>query len=360
MKNILVLLLWIIFNVFVPNNIHAQNAEKEYDHLLNELFSTDGPGGAALVAVDGQVVYRKAFGKANLELDVNMKPNHVFRVGSITKQFTACAILKLKEDGKLSLQDDITKFIEGYPTQGYEITIEHLLTHTSGIKSFTSIDRWDADTQKKDFTTEEMIAFFKDEPIDFPPGEKFEYNNSAYFLLGYIIEQISGMSYASYLDEAFFKPLGMKDTYLDEASKIINNRVSGYKVVDGEYKNADYINMSQVYSAGAMLSTVDDLSIWYNSLVEGKVISKESLKMAHTSFVLNNGKETGNGYGWFLGDIKGSPIFEHGGGINGFLSSSLYITNENVFVVVLSNCECNETADVAFKMGAIAIDENDE
>lgn len=355
MKNNLLTALYITSILFISTNTFSQNREQVYDSLLTTLFASNGPGGTALVVKNGDIVYNKAFGKANLELDVPMQTNNIFRVGSITKQFTACAILKLVEQEKLSLNDDITKYIEDYPTFGYKITIEHLLTHTSGIKSFTSLKAWDTKMRKNNITPIEMIDFFKNEPMDFAPGEQFSYNNSGFYMLGYIIEQITGMTYGAYLNNSFFKPLGMTNTSIDNAERIITNRVSGYEKVDNQYLNADYINMSQVYSAGSLISTTEDILIWYNALINKDVINKESLKKAHTSFVLNSGEKTGNGYGWFLGNIQGSPMIEHGGGINGFLTSSLYLPEENVFVAIFSNCDCNPTGITAFKMAAIAI-----
>ena len=211
---------------------------------MAEVFTEDGPGGTVLIAKDGKILYRKAFGKANLELGVDMTPEHVFRIGSITKQFTASAILKLRDEGKLELDDDITKYLEDYPTHGHDITIKHLLTHTSRIKSYTGMEEWTAETRKKDFTPQELIEYFKYQPMDFKPGEEYRYNNSAYFILGYIIEVVSGMSYEAYIDESFFKPIGMNDSYYGSTSRIIKNRAYGYNKKDDEYINADFLSMT--------------------------------------------------------------------------------------------------------------------
>jgi len=206
----------------------CQNTENPYDILLSEQFPADGPGCVALVAKEGEVIYRKAFGMANLELDVPLKPENVFRIGSITKQFTSCAIMKLIEEGKLSLEDDITDHIADFPTSGHTITIEHLLTHTSGIKSYTSIQHLMVEYVRKDLTPIEAIDLFKNEPMDFEPGEQYLYNNSAYFILGYIIELVSGQTYEEYIDENFFQPLGMENSYYGNTSRIIPNRAAGY------------------------------------------------------------------------------------------------------------------------------------
>jgi len=335
--------------------LSAKSPSKQFDKLLNELFEKNGPGGVALVVKDGKTIYRKAFGLANLELGVKMKPEHVFRIGSITKQFTATAIMQLVEQGKINLDDEITKYIEDYPTHGHTITIEHLLTHTSGIKSYTSLEKWTTEEQKRDFTPKEMIDYFKSQPMDFVPGEKFKYNNSGYFLLGHIIEKVSGQTYEEYIHEHIFKPLGMKSSYYGRNSPIIKNRAAGYAKDDNGYKNDDFLSMTQPFSAGSLLSTVDDLSTWYTAVMSGNVMTKESRKKAHTSYVVNNGEQTDYGYGWSLGNIQGSPLVQHGGGINGFLSASNYLPQENIFVTVLSNCMCNAPGDSATKMVAIAL-----
>ena len=333
-----------------------QKNVSDYDELMSSLFSDEGPGGVALVVKEGEVLYRKARGMADLELAVQMNPGHVFRIGSITKQFTACAILKLAEEGKLNLQDDISSFIKDYPTHGHKITIEHLLTHTSGIKSYTGMQEWTEELRKRDFAPAELVDFFKDEPMNFAPGEKFRYNNSAYFLLGYIIELVSETSYANYIDSCFFKPLGMENSYYGSASRIIPNRASGYAGKGKEYRNASYLSMTQPYSAGALLSTVDDLSTWYHAVMRGEVISARSLEKATTPYILNSGEKTDYGYGWFLGEIQGRPGISHEGGINGCRTASIFLPEEKVFVAVFSNCTCNAPGQIANKMAALALD----
>ena len=344
-----------VITTCLSNQVYSQNCEKEFDKILNEQNFENTPGYAILIAKNDQVIYRKAYGYANLELDVKLEPEHIFRIGSITKQFTACAILKLEEEGKLSLQDDITKFIADYPTHGHKITIEHLLTHTSGIKSYTSMMTWDAEVRKKDFTPIQLIDYFKKEPMDFAPGEKILYNNSGYIILGYIIEKASGKTYEEYLKETFFTPLGMINTSYEKTSLILKNRASGYQKKGEEFENADFLSMTQPYAAGSLLSTVDDLFKWYSAIMNDKVISKENRMKAHSSYILNNKKPTGYGYGWSLGNIQGSPMIEHGGGINGFLTASLWLPEEKVFVAIFSNCTGNPPESTAIKLAAAAI-----
>lgn len=329
----------------------SQSQERELNAMLTRAFPSTGPGAAVLVAKANKVVYKKAFGRADLELNVALKPDHIFRIGSITKQFTACAILKLAEEGKLSLQDGITKFIKDYPIE--DITIEQLLTHTSGIN--TGGGTWTPETRKRDFTPQALIDSFKRQPSDFLPGAAFRYNNNGYVLLGYIIERVSGMSYERYISENFFKPLGMKNSGYDNTSSITPGRISGYQKDNEAYKNADFLSMTQPYSAGSILSTVEDVYTWNKALMDGKVISRENLKKAHTSHQLNNGKPTGYGYGWWLGNIQGSPDIKHDGLINGFSTFAVYLPQEKVFVAVFTNCENNNPEIIASKIAGIII-----
>ncbi len=341
--------------------LSAQDAalQTQFDQLLQAQYPADGPGAAVLVTRKGQVVYQKAVGMADMELDVPLKTDHVFRIGSVTKQFTAAAILKLAEQGKLDLQDEITKFIPDYPTQGKKITVEHLLNHTSGIKSYTSMEEWTPMVHRKDFTPTELVDFFKNQPMDFDPGTQYRYNNSGYILLGVIIEKVSGKSYGAFIDEEFFKPLGMRHSYYGHVKPLIKNRANGY--TEGEpsgFANADYLSMTQPYAAGSIMSTVEDLVTWTQAVHGGKVLRPESLKKAFTPNILPDGTNTYYGYGWQTGNLMGSQTIEHGGGIHGFLSMLLYVKQEDVCVAILTNCDCNGPEPLADKFAALAAGKN--
>lgn len=314
-----------------------------FDKLLAERYPAGGSGAAVLVAQRGKVLYHKAFGMASIELNVPMQPGSVFRIGSITKQFTAVAILQLMEQGKLSLQDEITKFIPDYPVHGHRITIEHLLTHTSGIRSYTDMEAFGS-IITQDKSPEELIAFFKNQPMDFAPGTQWNYNNSGYFLLGYIIEQVSGMTYPEYLDTHIFKPLGMKQSYYGSDTRLIPGRAAGYEWDGQGLINAPAMSMSLPYAAGSIQSTVEDLFTWHRALHAGQVVKQETLEQAFREYKLQNGKGTSYGYGWFLGQLQGSRTIEHGGGINGFVTESLYLPAEDVFVALFTNSTRDETS----------------
>lgn len=353
-KTALMLACGMIFNLAGAQQKTDKQLATEFDKILNAEFKPNEPGVTVLVSRKGDIVYKKAFGMANLELNIPMKIDNVFRIGSITKQFTAVAILQLMEQGKLSLQDEITKFIPDYPTQGNKITIEHLLTHTSGIQSFTSMKDYNQ-RMTVDMEPEEMINHFKNEPMEFTPGTKWNYNNSGYFLLGYIIEKASGRTYAQYIEENIFQPLGMTNSLYGSNLKIIKNRVDGYMKDANGYLNATHVSMLQPYAAGSIMSTVEDMHKWNKAVHANKLLKKENLAKALTSYKLTDSTSTGYGYGWSFGYVKGSPTIEHGGGINGSLTMGIYLPKEDVYVIIFSNCECYSPGEMAAKLASLAI-----
>ena len=296
------------------------------------------PGMAVLVARGDQVLHRSACGRASLELDVPLAPEHVFRIGSVTKQFAAAAVLKLAEEGKLLLDDPLTRFVPGYP-DGDAITVRMLLDHTSGIRSYTSIEAIMAGGGiMQDLSTAALIDSFKDEPTDFPPGQGWAYNNSGYVLVGAVIEAASGKSWHAYLEEAFFGPLGMDHTgYGSEAETVIPGHVDGYTLSGEHWARARYLSMTQPHAAGALVSTVDDLLKWNRALHEGRILRQSS----YAAMTTPAGKAAENGYGFGIGagTLRGRPKLEHGGGIFGFSASLLYLPEDEVSVAVLYNAD---------------------
>jgi len=281
----------------------------------------------------------KGYGLANLELKVPATAASVYRIGSITKQFTATAVLLLVEDGKLSLDDPLTRFLPDYPTQGHEVMVRELLQHTSGIMSFTSLPSHRSKAHQP-VTHEDIIDRFKDEPFDFPPGDKFSYCNSGYYLLGVIIEKASGKTYEEFLKEKIFSVLAIEDTVYDRHGLIIPNRAAGYgKAWGGGFRNAAYINMRQPFAAGALVSTVENLIRWQRGLVNHELLEPASWKTMTTCGKLNNGKTTSYGLGVFLRKLDDQPAICHGGGIVGFRSDLTYFPNTDITIAVLANTE---------------------
>ncbi|MGB5821180.1 MAG: serine hydrolase [Saonia sp.] len=334
--------------------VSAQNLENAFDEILETKYLPKNPGATALVAKEGNIIYRKGFGMANLELGVPMKPEHVFELGSITKQFTAVSILMLLEQGKLRLDDDITKYLPDYPAHDQKISIHHLLNHTSGIKSYTEMGNL-KEFAKNDKSPKEIIDYFKNEPMDFNPGEEWHYNNSGYIVLGYIIEEISGKPYADFITENIFKPLGMENSYYGSKTKLVPNRASGYMPTENGYRNADYISMTLPYAAGSLMSCVDDMLLWHKAVHNNTLISAENRSKAFTNVSLNNGKATNYGYGWQINEINGVRSVEHGGGIFGYVTQGVYVPEEDVYVILLTNTNGNSPQLAAVKMAAHAM-----
>tara|TARA_R110000868_G_scaffold121034_3_gene321129 strand:+ start:23746 stop:25401 length:1656 start_codon:yes stop_codon:yes gene_type:complete len=348
------ILSFLLVTLFFVSSVNAQNLEQKVDAYLKTNYPSDGPGVSFLIAKDGKPIYQKAFGMANLELKVPLNKNNVFEIGSITKQFTAVAILMLEEQGKLKIEDEITKYIPDYPTNGKIITIHHLLNHTSGIKSYTDMPGF-LGLARTDMSPKELIEVFKNEPMDFEPGEKFQYNNSGYILLGHIIEIISEQSYADFIEKNIFKELGMTSSSYGSMKKLVLNRASGYSENENDYANADYLSLTLPYAAGSIMSTTTDLLLWQNSLNNNKLIKNESYEKAIHGSTLNNGEHISYGYGLIESNINGSPSIQHGGGIFGYTTMGIYFPEEKIFVSGLTNCNCKNITGVTTTIAAMAI-----
>jgi len=296
--------------------------------------------GSVLVAKGDQIILSKGYGFANLEWQVPNSPDSKFRLGSVTKQFTAACILILEERGKLKIDDAIKKYMPDAPAAWDKITFFHLLTHTSGIPSFTGFPDY-ASTEAIATTPEKLVARFRDKPLEFQPGEKWNYSNSGYVLLGYLIEKISGEPYSQFVQKNIFTPLGMKDSGYDSNKAIIPHRDSGYTPNEkGELQNAGYIDMTIPLSAGALYSTTLDLLKWEQSLFGGKLISAASLQKMITPF------KSDYAFGLGVHDVKGHKLVDHGGGIEGFNTELAYYPDEKLTVIVLSNQNTGATGDI--------------
>jgi CubicO group peptidase (beta-lactamase class C family) len=325
-------------------------ATSKFAEYMDAAVAVDHFSGSVLVAKGGETLFSGGFGLANAEHQVANTPRTKFRLGSITKQFTAMAILILRDQGKLSLDDPIGKYIDDAPKAWEGVTIHHLLTHTSGVHSYTS-DPIYALKMTQPETVKSMIARFKDKPLDFKPGEKFSYSNSGYFLLGAVIEKVSGDSYEAFLKRAIFDPLDLKDTGYDHPRTVLSLRASGYERGAKGVENARYLDMMQPYAAGSLYSTVEDLSRWDRALVASKLISKDSYVRMFTP------ARSHYAYGWVVEEHNGRKEVSHGGGINGFATQILRYPEQEVCVVVLSNVVPSNPAKVARGLAAVALGE---
>ncbi len=319
-----------------PTMARELTLPQKLDAIAAEAFAKYGPGGAVIVVKDGKTLLRKGYGMADLELGVPVRPEMVFRLGSMGKQFTAVAILQLVKEGKVKFDDPLSKYVPDYP--GAEaITVEQLLTHTSGIPSYNDVPSY-ASGIREDKTPMQLVEGIRHEKPNFAPGEQWRYSNSGYLFLGIIIEKVSGLKYADYMQTKLFTPLGLKNTFIEVETRIVAGRVKGYEFgTDNELYNAGYMSMTQPYAAGSIESNVDDLARWNELLVAGKVIDKALVDRAWTESRTKDGKPTGYGYGWYVSDEDGVHFVVHGGGITGFRSSGVLVPEKKLFVGVLHN-----------------------
>jgi CubicO group peptidase (beta-lactamase class C family) len=342
-----VVVLLLVFAASITSCL-AQDTTSRMEQLVQSYVGDKHFMGSVLVAEGDHTLLNKGYGSANLEWDVPNSPSTKFRIGSMTKQFTAAAILLLEERGKLKTGDPVKKYITDAPAAWDKVTINNLLTHTSGIPSFTSFPDYRS-TEAISTTPETLVARFRDKPLEFQPGEKWEYSNSGYVLLGYLIEKISGQSYKDFIQQNFFKPLGMNDSGYDSNSAIIVHRATGYTPTPNGPAQAAYIDMTIPFSAGALYSTTEDLLRWERALFAGKVLSAESLKKMTTP-VKND-----YGYGVFVHGAKnGYTVIEHGGGIEGFNTQMSYCPDDKLAVIVLGNLNGSAPSEIAQKLVAVA------
>jgi CubicO group peptidase (beta-lactamase class C family) len=323
--------------------------------------------GAILVAQKGKVLFSQGYGLANRELDVPNTPQTKFAIGSMTKAFTAVAIMMLQERGKLSVQDPICNYIKDCSAAWKGITLHQLLTHTSGIHEYRD---WNIYIKKKvddsicrEYKPEELLAYFKDLPLDFAPGDHWSYSNSNYFLLGMVIEKVSGESYENFIQGNILQPLGMTETGYDRTSAIVKNRAVGYTLDQNtiQFVNVHCEDVSFKYAAGGLYSTLGDLYKWDQALYTDQLVSKESLKTIFTSTVSvpagYGGFPDGSvyGYGWLISQQSGHRLIEHGGNVFGFVSELARYPDDQVTVIVLSNLDTLDPVSISFIVGGMVL-----
>ena len=348
-----ILLLCLISTVFLCefNLALAQNddIQKKVDEYIDAHMQMNQFSGSILIAKKGQILVSKGYGYASYRFDIKNDPETKFRIGSLTKGFTAVAIMQLIENNKLNLDDKLTKFISDYP-RGDEITIKHLLSMTSGIPNHTEFDDFDKERRVFHYNILQTIETFKGKPLEFTPGERFKYSNSNYILLGFIIEHVSNMPYAEYIKQNIFEPLKMQKSGYETPEKIIINMAQGYRFKNNEIENAKFRNMSNAHASGALYSSIEDLYIWDRALYTDKLISKKSLE---TMFSIVNDNYA---FGWGVIDVFNHKMIVHSGEINGFTSNISRFTNEDICVIILSNFEHTPISRINKDLIAIIFD----
>lgn len=356
MKQVLCLMVLAGF-LAVPLNCPAatqpDNPQAKMEQYMNAVVAQEHFMGSILVARGDHVIIAKSYGMADLKDHVPNAVDTEFRIGSLTKQFTAMAILMLQADGKLNVQDRVCKYVSDCPKDWQPITIYNLLTHTSGIANFTSFPNY-MTLQSQPHTPTQLLALFKDRPLDFKPGAKFSYSNSGYVVLGEIIEHVSGETYKQFLQQHIFGPLGMKKSGYDSSHPTAKNHAQGYDDNEGSYKPAQYVNMTVPYSAGALYSTVQGLYTWDRALDAGKLIPHSlHQQMFAPQVPVDDSGKSHYGFGWFISNEFGHKEYAHEGGINGFTSFNSWFPDQHVYVIVLNNVSSPYVATTAKALAAI-------
>ncbi|MEO6390658.1 MAG: serine hydrolase domain-containing protein [Pyrinomonadaceae bacterium] len=332
----------------------AARAQSIDEFVNQQMAQRHIPGLAVAVIRDGKVVVAKGFGKANVELDVPATENTVFQLASVTKQFTATAILLLVQDGKLALDDKVSARVPNLPAAWANVTIRQLLTHTSGVKNYTETKDF-GKRSRYDFTQDEMLKLVADAPLDFPSGSKFNYSNTGYFLLGLVIEKASGKLYGEFVQQRIFQPLGMTATRFNDIHAIVKNRAAGYSWDGKVLQNADFASPTQPFSAGGLISTITDMIKWDAALNSDKILPKAVLESMWTATKLTDGSETGYGFGWGVQTKKGHRVISHSGGIDGFSTDIQRLVDDQVTVIVLANSDTAQAERISQGIAAIYV-----
>lgn len=325
----------------------AEGLDGKMDVVAQAYADTGWFMGTVLAARDGKVLLDKGYGSADLEWNISNTPDVKFRLGSVTKQFTAAAILLLEQQGKLSTNDPVGKYLPDAPAAWAKVTIYSLLTHTSGIPNFTSFPDYKV-FERQPTNAAELVARFRDKPLDFEPGAKMSYSNSGYALLGYLIEKVSGESYSAFLQEKIFTPLGMSDTGYDFNAKLLTHRAHGYSPGEAGPVNTGYIDMTVPFAAGGLYSTTHDLMTWETGLFGGKILSAAALAKMTTPF------KQDYGCGLSIKTERGHRVIAHGGGIEGFNTELRYYPDDKLLIVVLANLNGDAPDKIADGLADVA------
>ena len=322
-----------------------------FDAYMDAAVRHDHFAGAVLVARDGVPMLNKAYGMASLELQVPNRPETVFRIASLTKQFTSMAILQLQEQAKLRIGDPVCKYLDDCPAAWQPITLRHLLMHGSGIPNVSSLPNWDEDLGRKTYRRRDFVRLFRDLPLEFAPGARFKYSNSGYFLLGMVIERASGKSYGQYLHENIFAPLGMAHSQFDDNRRLVPGRATGYYSRGTEFISAPFIDPTVTFSGGGITSTTGDLLRWDQALYSYKLLPQQA---RDEMFTANQG---GYGYGWQVRERFGRRTLDHSGSFNGFSAYILRFPDERATVIVLSNSDRASAGRTGTNLAAILLGE---
>ena len=343
--------------LFLLFTLHSQGqtTEQHIQAVADNYLSDHSPGIAIIASKGGKTIYKQAFGMSDVANSKALKTDQVFRIGSITKQFTAVAILKLAHERKLSLNDPIQPYLST-EKGGKDITILQLLNHTSGMGNQSDIPSFDPQRKDTDNYPADMMEAILETPLKFPAGTQFAYSNLGYIVLGRIIEKVSGKPYETYLKETFFGPLAMKNTGFEYLKDFSASMSKGHTFRDGQYMDASAINMKMPFSAGALVSTLDDLATWNRAVMQGEVLPSSYIQKISSHSTLQDGTKIPYSMGWYIGNIQGSKTIKHDGIVNGYTAMGIYLPKEDIYLAVLSNCEAYRDIEIpASKIAALLI-----
>lgn len=328
----------------------------EIDALIHAQIGSHEPGVAIALLKDNQLIHCQGYGLANLEWEQPVTPHTVFGLGSLTKPFTATAIMLLEKQGKLQLDKPIQQYLPDYPTSQYTVTLTHLLTHTSGIPNFvTHPEFWEKHAAVKN-STDEIIELFKDLPFDFEPGTKYSYSNSGYVLLGHILERLLDKSYAEAIQQLIFDPLGMLHSYYLSPEPIIPYRASGYTSTQEGFQNARFMTVAAKHAAAGLGSTLEDLLLWNAALCEERLLDRQTQDRMYTPVQLVDGDKENYGLGWGIGQYRQHPFICHAGGVPGFSTFFGRFPEDNITIIILSNRGGFDASGLARQVSNLILD----
>jgi CubicO group peptidase (beta-lactamase class C family) len=308
------------------------------DALANKMLSRPVAGISVAIARDGQVVFARGYGMANLEHSVPVTPETVFHIDSISKNVLSAVVLQLVDEGKLRLDDDVTKYVPEAPTQGHHVTVGQLLNHTSGIYSFTSLPDA-ANNERLELTNEQVLGLIKDKPFDFEPGTRWRYDNSAFYLAGMVVERVTKQEYGAYVREHVFKPLGMSSASLCYTRPVVPHLASGYELDGGALVNAAFMTWKLPFAGGAVCATASDLLKWEAALDTRRVLTPSSLDLMRTPTTLADGMKIDYGLGTRLGSLDGHRVLGHTGSGGGYRTVLASFPDDHLTIAVLINTD---------------------
>jgi D-alanyl-D-alanine carboxypeptidase len=317
------------------------------DALVQTLLSRNIAGVSIAVARNGKAIFTRGYGSANLQHSIGVTPETVFHIDSVSKNILSAVVLQLANEGKLDLDDDVTKYVPEAPTQGHRVSVRQLLNHTSGIYSFTSLPDADAN-ERLDLTHEQVLALFKDKPFDFGPGSAWRYNNSAFYIAGMVVERVTKQEYGTYVREHIFQPLGMSSAQMCDARTVVPHLASGYARDHDSLVNAPFLSWKLPFAAGSICANAPDLLKWQAALDEGRMLTSSSIKVMREPSILTDGTRIDYGLGTRLGSLEGHRVLGHTGSGGGFAAALASFPDDHVTVAVLINTEVG--ANVALRL----------